>query len=99
MIHEDAANDIRRARDFYNAIQLGLGTHCAQSLWADLQRLTFSHGMHGCHFGFYRMLSVRFPFGIYYRDTLERTEVFAVLDLRRAPSALSQVLGGRGHRM
>jgi hypothetical protein len=36
-------------------------------------------------FGFYRMLSNRFPFGIYYDFTETAVEVYAVLDLRKDP--------------
>ena len=52
----------------------------------DIERLTSLSGIHGLHFGFHRMLSERFPFGIYYRETVDETQVFAVLDLRRKPT-------------
>ena len=32
-----------------------------------------------------RMLSERFPFGIYYREADDAIEVLAILDLRRDP--------------
>lgn len=32
------------------------------------------------------MLSQRFPFGTYYRETPEAIEVFSVLDLRKEPT-------------
>jgi hypothetical protein len=41
------------------------------------------------------MLSKRFPFGIYYRETAEETQIVAVLDLRRAPAWIRKELGGR----
>ncbi len=52
----------------------------------DIEHLTSLSGIHGLHFGFHRMLSERFPFGIYYRETVDETQVFAVLDLRRKPT-------------
>jgi hypothetical protein len=58
----------------------------------DIQRLEITHGVHEVHFGFFRALSQTFPFGIYYRDTSERTQVFAVLDLRRSPDWASKQL-------
>ena len=36
-------------------------------------------------FGFYRVLSNRFPFAIYYDLTETAVEVYAVLDLRKDP--------------
>lgn len=41
------------------------------------------------------MLASRFPFGIYYREAPDRTEVLAVLDLRRDPNWLRKELGFR----
>lgn len=32
------------------------------------------------------MLSEKFPFGIYYRETADETQVYAILDLRREPT-------------
>lgn len=69
-----------------------------EALWADITRLTHTHGIHPTYSGFHRALSVRFPFGIYYRDLAIRTEVFAVLDLRREPGWLLEVLHGRHSR-
>ena len=39
------------------------------------------------HFGFHRMLSKRFPFGIYYELEGDVVYVYAILDLRRIPVA------------
>jgi hypothetical protein len=36
------------------------------------------------------MLAGRFPFGIYYREHGDETQVFAILDLRRKPKLDSQ---------
>ena len=51
----------------------------------DIESLGLFHGIHSKHFGFHRLLSERFPFGIYYRETPTATEVFAILDLRKNP--------------
>ena len=95
VVLDDAIEDVEHARDFYEGIAAGAGRYCADSLWADLERLTVHHGIHPVHFGFHRMLASRFPFGIYYREAADRTEVFAVLDLRRDPSWIRRELGGR----
>lgn len=65
------------------------------ALWADVERIAFTHGIHPKHAGFHRMLATRFPFGIYYREATKRTEIFAVLDLRQEPSWSHEVLNGR----
>lgn len=92
----EAAEDIEKARDFYDAQEPGVGDYCADSLVADIESLTLYNGIHLKHFGLYRMLSHRFPFGIYYRETKEETQVIAVLDLRRDPNWIRKELSWRG---
>jgi hypothetical protein len=96
VVLSEAAEDIERARDFYDLQEPGIGDYCADSLTTDLESLALYHGIHSRHFGFYRMLAHRFPFGIYYRETEAETQVFAVLDLRRNPSWIRQELSRRG---
>lgn len=82
----EAAADIEAARDFYDSLEPGVGGYCADSIVADIQSLALYHGIHVRQFGLYRMLAHRFPFGIYYREAENETQVCAVLDLRRDPS-------------
>ncbi|MDB6028561.1 MAG: hypothetical protein JWM68_4784 [Verrucomicrobiales bacterium] len=91
----EAAEDIEQARDFYDLQEEGIGDYCADSLVADIESLALYHGIHSRHFGFYRLLANRFPFGIYYRETKTATQVFAVLDLRREPNWIRKELTGR----
>ena len=91
----EAAEDIGQARDFYDAQESGIGDYCADSLVADIASLALYHGIHSRHFGFYRMLAHRCPFGIYDRETKTDTQVFAVLDLRRDPNWIREELTGR----
>lgn len=91
----EAAEDIEQARDFYEAQQSGIGDYCADSLLADIENLALYHGIHAKHFGLYRMLADRFPFGIYYRETKTETQVIAVLDLRRDPDWIRSELSWR----
>jgi hypothetical protein len=95
VILAEAAEDIGQARDFYDAQESGIGDYCADSLVADIESLALYHGIHSRHFGFYRMLADRFPFGIYYRETESETQVFAVLDLRRNPNWIREELTKR----
>jgi hypothetical protein len=91
----EAAEDIEQARDFYDAQAHGIGNYCADSLLSDIESLVLYHGIHSRHFGFYRMLAERFPFGIYYRETKNETQVVAVLDLRRDPNWIRKELSWR----
>ena len=51
----------------------------------DLDSLVLFAGVHPTYFGFHRMLSKRFPFGIYYEVDDDVVYVYAILDLRREP--------------
>ncbi|WP_461783909.1 type II toxin-antitoxin system RelE/ParE family toxin [Prosthecobacter sp.] len=95
VVLEEAAADIESARDFYDGIEPGVGAYFLQRIVEDIERLETLSGIHGLHFGFYRMLSERFPFGIYYRETNDETQVFAILDLRREPTWIRAELHAR----
>jgi hypothetical protein len=95
VVMADAIDDILHARDFYDSIEPGVGAYCVRCRWQDIKRLEITHGMHEVRFGFFRALSEVFPFGIYYRNVGQRTEVFAVLDMRRSPDWLRRQLTRR----
>ena len=52
---------------------------------SNLDSLVLYAGIHPLYFGFSRMLSDRFPFGIYYEVEGDLAYVYAILDLRRDP--------------
>jgi hypothetical protein len=91
----DAAEDIESARDFYERLEPGVGEYCVDSLLIDIESLVRLSGIHPLHFKFHRMLASRFPFGIYYREHGEETQVFAILDLRRSPNWIRKELRKR----
>ena len=81
----DAAEDLELGKSFYDSHKMGIGDYFVDSLLSDIESLRLFHGIHKKDFGFYRMLSNRFPFGIYYDVTETEVQVYAVLDLRRDP--------------
>ncbi len=95
IILEETAEDIERARDFYDAQEHGIGDYFADSITADILALRELSGIHSRHFGFFRMLGSRFSFGIYYRERGNDTLVAAVLDLRRDPKWIRKQLRQR----
>ena len=95
IILADAAEDIEAARDFYERQEAGVGEYCVDSLLTDIESLGLFSGIHPLHFEFHRMLASRFPFGIYYREHGDETQVLAVLDLRRDPSWIRKEIGKR----
>ena len=91
----EAAFDIEKGIDFYDAIEDGVGLYFRDSIIADLRRLGLYCGEHRIHLGFFRALSARFPYAIYYRDKDETRQVVAVLDLRRSPDWIRNQLTAR----
>jgi hypothetical protein len=84
----DAVADLEKARQFYNRQEQGVGEYCVESLLSDISNLANYSGIHSKHFGCFRLLGSRFPFGIYYQEIGEATYVMAILDLRRDPMRL-----------
>ena len=79
VILEDAADDIDAGRRFYESCEPGIGDYFVESILSDLDSLLVYAGIHRSHFGFHRMLSKRFPFGIYYEMEVDTAYVYAIL--------------------
>lgn len=92
---EDAAEDIRQGRRFYETRERGVGDYFVESILSDLESLVLYAGVHRVHVGFHRMLSRRFPFAIYYEVEEGTAFVYAVLDMRREPLWIHRELGRR----
>ena len=74
-----------------------MGTYFLDSLYSDIDSLRLFAGIHTVHFvKFYRLLSKRFPFAIYYEVKDSTAFVRAVLDLRRDPTWIAGKLQSRG---
>ena len=71
---------------FYDLNENGVGTYFYDCLLSDIESLLLYAGIHSKHLGYYRMMSKRFPFAIYYCVQKETAIVVAVLDMRRDPS-------------
>jgi hypothetical protein len=95
VILTDAVEDIEFGRDFYDSQQIGIGDYFSDSILSDIESLALFHGIHSKHFGLYRMLASRFPFGIYYDETSSEVHIFAVLDLRKDPLWIRSELSKR----
>ncbi|MBK5968533.1 MULTISPECIES: type II toxin-antitoxin system RelE/ParE family toxin [Thiorhodovibrio] len=94
-ILSDAADDLERGRTFYEQQQTHLGLYFWDSLLADIESLMVSGGIHNRIEGYYRLLSQRFPYAIYYQVQADTLDVIAVLPLRRDPTWLAGVLNER----
>ncbi len=81
-----ALEDLYDGRLFYEKKGEGLGEY-------------LHAGIHPKFFGYYRMLSKRFPYAIYYKiEEVSLVVVWRVLDLRRNPKKIRQGLKPRRTR-
>ena len=91
-ILESAFNDLADGRDFYERQGSDLGEYFLDSLFSDIDSLALYAGIHRKVFDFHRLLSKRFPYGIYYRLDGEDLIVYRVLDLRQNPRKIRAAL-------
>ena len=94
-ILDDAESDLIDGFQFYEGQETGLGWYFLDSLFSDVDSLLLYAGIHETVFGYYRCLSKRFPFAVYYSIESETVRVHAVLDCRRNPSWIREHLTKR----
>ncbi len=88
-----AISDLYNGRIFYERQGEGLGEYFFNSLFSDIDSLILYAGIHMKYFGFYRMLSKRFPYAIYYKiENESEVLVYRVLGLRRDPKRIKRSL-------
>ena len=87
-ILDAAEQDLIDGFNFYNSREVGLGDYFLDSLFSDIDSLYLYAGIHPIQFTYYRMLSNRFPFAIYYRLENDIIKVWAILDCRRNPISI-----------
>lgn len=93
-ILSSALDDLYEGRLFYEKQGEGLGEYFLDSLFSDIDSLVLYGGIHAKVFGYHRALSKRFPYGIYYQIEDDAfVVVWRILDLRRDPLKIRQVLG------
>lgn len=87
-----AEQDLIDGFKFYEIKSQGLGDYFLDSVYADIESLLLYCGIHPKHFGYYRLLTKRFPFAIYYRVEEESIRIYAVLDCRKNPKSIHERL-------
>lgn len=87
-----AVEDLHAGRLFYERQANGVGDYFFDTLFSDIDSLVLYAGIHPKVYGFYRLLSKRFPYAVYYKVEEETIVVWRVLDLRQNPARLRQSL-------
>lgn len=91
-ILESARRDLRQGYNFYERQQEGVGDYFLDTLFAEIDSLAIYAGIHSSKFGYYRLLSAKFPYAIYYRIDGDTVVVRAALDCRRDPAWIKERL-------
>jgi len=86
LILKDAVNDLNDGKSFYDNKETGVGDYFWDTLLSDIESLVIYAGIHSKKHGFYRMVSRRFPYAVYYEIKNEIAYVVAVLPMRRNPA-------------
>lgn len=94
-ILSNAVNDLEAGREFYRKQEEGIGDYFWDSLLSDIESLVIYAGVHRKEYGYYRMLSKRFPYAIYYELNEEVAYVVAVLPMRKDPMWVETKISGR----
>lgn len=85
-ILSSAYNDLLIGREFYENLGEGIGDYFFDSLFSDIDSLILHGGIHLKVFGYFRLLSKRFPYAVYYKiDDADIITVWRVLDCRQNP--------------
>jgi hypothetical protein len=92
-ILDEAENDILNGINFYESQNVNLGNYFLDSILSDIDSLYLYASIHLKTNGYYRLLSKRFPFAIYYKVNNDIVYIYAVLDCRQNPSWIHTRLG------
>jgi len=87
-----AEADLLSGFSFYEQRSATVGWYFLDSLSAEIESLHLYAGIHRKYLGYFRMLSRRFPYAVYYRIAGDEVQVWRVLDCRRDPSWIRKQL-------
>ncbi len=91
-ILSSANQDLIDGYYFYEKQSDGVGSYFLDSLYSDIDSLLINAGVHQKYFEYYRLLSKRFPFAVYYKTRNRNIFVYAVLDCRKKPAWIRKKL-------
>ena len=95
IVLDEASEDLEAGMCFYDEREFGIGEYFIDCLLSDISSLKLFAGIHSQHYGYFRMLSKRFPFAVYYDIDKQFARVVAVLDMRMNPDTIRNVLDNR----
>ena len=95
-ILSSASQDLIDGYYFYENQAESVGSYFLDTLYSDIDSLVITAGVHQKFFeNYYRLLSKRFPFAVYYKVENDFSNIYAVLDTRRKPAWIRNKLQTR----
>lgn len=92
-ILKSAREDLLAGYQFYESQEKGLGLYFIDALFSDIDSLLIYAGVHSIHFSkYYRLLSKRFPYAVYYRIQNNQILIHAVFHCRQNPDLINERL-------
>jgi len=91
-ILKEAEEDIAIGMSFYESQKDGLGKYFLDSIVSDIESLHIYAGIHIVIADYFRLLSKRFPFSIYYKINDDIIYIYAILDCRQNPNRVEKRL-------
>jgi len=85
---DNAETHIANGINFYESQKEGLGNYFLDTVSSDIESLHIYYGIHIKIKNYYRVLSKRFPYAIYYRYDETTIYIYAVLDCRQNPDII-----------
>jgi hypothetical protein len=82
---KEVKDDLDKGEAFYNFLSMGKGDYFREQIISDIISIKHSAGVHTKQFGYYRKLSKKFPYAIYYDIIDNIVVIVAVLDMRIDP--------------
>lgn len=95
IVLDEAVNDLYAGEDFYESRECGIGDYFWDCLISDIESLYLYAGIHIQTAGFYKMLSKRFPYSVYYSYDNNIVKIIAVLPMKRDPLWIMDTLHNR----
>jgi hypothetical protein len=84
-ILDEAEQDLIDGYFFYEKQLKGLGGYFLDSLYSDIDSLLLYAGIHVKFIKYFKMLSKRFPYAVFYTIDSQVVYIWAVLDCRQDP--------------
>lgn len=82
-----ANDDLLNGYMFYEQQEEGVGSYFLDSLFSGIDSLLIYYQIHSIYFDkYYKLLSKRFPFAVYYIVENQDIIVYAILDCRKNPA-------------